>query len=67
MTSLCQHLSAQEIVNWSRLLTGVFTPLTQRNLKVSSRRRRRCVLGIRFFGPLTPHPTSNKTNTGMHS
>ena len=33
--------------NGSRLPTGVFTPTTGRDSTVSSRRRRRCVLGIR--------------------
>jgi len=62
MTSLCHYLSAQEIVNWvTRLPMGVLTPTTRRNFRqlvanscsdrrrdkrVSSRRRRRCVLGI---------------------
>jgi len=32
--------------NGSRLPTGVFTPPTRRDSTVSSRRRRRCVLGI---------------------
>jgi len=34
--------------NGSRLPTGVFTPPTRRDSTVSSRRRRRCVLGIRL-------------------
>ena len=64
MTSLCRHLSAQEIINWVTTADGcvhtddttklsqttrelfVFTPPTQRDSTVSSRRRRRCVLGI---------------------
>jgi len=45
MTSLCRHLSAQEIMKTgSRLPTGVFTPPTRHNSTVSSRRR--CVLGF---------------------
>jgi len=63
MTSLCRHLSAQEIVNWVTTADGcvhtddttklsptscefVYTPPTRRDSTVSSRRRRRCVLGL---------------------
>ena len=48
MTSLCRHLSVVSTGNCKlghdcRRPTGVFTPPTQRNSTVSSRRRRRCV------------------------
>jgi len=36
-----------------KLLTGVFIPLTRRNSKVSSRRRRQCVLGIKASAHLS--------------
>ena len=39
----CQHRKLQ---TGSRLPTGVFTPPTRRNSTVSSRRRRRCVVGL---------------------
>ena len=63
MTSLCRHLSAQEIVNWVTTADAcvhtddttklsptscefMYTPPTRRDSTVSSRRRRRCVLGF---------------------
>jgi len=43
MKSLCRHLSAQEIVNWVTTADGREHTA---DATVSSRRRRRCVLGI---------------------
>ena len=82
MTSLCRHLSAQEIVNWVTTADGcvhtddmtkllptscefVYTPPTRRDKTVSSRRRRRCVLGIRYraSGVMTHGQTVGRTNT----
>ena len=73
MTSLCRHLSAQEIVNWVTTADGcvhtddttklsptscefVYTPPTRRDSTVSSRRRRRCVLGFMYC---SYHSSSN--------